>query len=70
MFRQTKAAESAYANKHKSPSLPRNLALVTFLNVGKSAIPPLFNNPELLFSASDKASCLLKIFLCSLILMT
>ena len=37
--------------KQKSPLLPRNLALVT----SKSAIPPLFNGPEVLSSASDKA---------------
>ena len=44
-----------------SPSLPRNLALRTFdecqycsqLSIGKSALPPLFNIPELLSSASD-----------------
>ena len=38
----------------KSPSLPRNLALGTFAK-GKSAIPPPFNGPEVLSSASDKA---------------
>ena len=48
--------------KQKNALLPRNLALVTFLwiansflNKGKSAIPPLFNGPEVLSSASDKA---------------
>ena len=49
--------------KQKSPLIARNLALVTFgrqiansvLNKCKSAIPPLFNNPEVLSSASDKA---------------
>ena len=48
--------------KQKSALLPRNLVLVTFLriansvlNKGKSAIPPLFNGPEVLSSASDKA---------------
>ena len=47
--------------KQKNALLPRNLALVTFLriansflNKGKSAIPPLFNGPEVLSSASDK----------------
>ena len=41
--------------------LPRNLVLGTFgellsvLNKGKSAIPPLFSGPEVLSSASDKA---------------
>ena len=48
--------------KQKSPLLPRNLAPMTFgglvnsvFNKGKSAIPPLFNNLEVLSSASDKA---------------
>ena len=48
--------------KQKSPSLPRNLALGNFwqiansvLNKGKSAIPPLFHDQEVLPSASDKA---------------
>ena len=48
--------------KQKNPSLPRNLALGTFwqiangvLNKGKSAIPPLFNNLEVLSFTSDKA---------------
>ena len=46
--------------KQKSPLLARNLAFVTFgkllivFNKSKSAIPPLFNGPEVLFSASDK----------------
>ena len=47
--------------KQKSPLLPRNLSLDfwrianSVLNKGKSAIPPLFNGPEVLSSASDKA---------------
>ena len=49
--------------KQKSPSLPRNLTLRTFgkllinsvLNKSKSAIPPLFNEPVVLTSVSDKA---------------
>ena len=50
--------------KQKSSSLPRKLALGTFgkwqiaysvLNKDKSAIHPLFNGPEVLSSASDKA---------------
>ena len=57
--------------RQKSLSLPRNLALATFgellivfvLNNGKSAIPPLFNWPEVLPSASDKEKCLQKYFL-------
>ena len=39
------------------------------LNKGKSAIPPLFNGPEVLSSASIKQNCLLKTFLNTLILM-
>ena len=50
--------------KQTSPSFPRNVALQTFgklqiansvLNKGKSAIPPLFNDPVVLSSASVKA---------------
>ena len=47
--------------KQKNPLLPRNLALVTsgellsVLNKGNSATPSLFNGPEVLSSASDKA---------------
>ena len=69
MFRQAsnhckrffEAAKLANANKQKSPLLPKNLALMTWriansvLNKGKSAIPLLFNGPEVLSSASDKA---------------
>ena len=40
------------------------------LNKGKSAIPPQFNDLEVLSSASDKQNCLLKSFLRTLILMT
>ena len=55
--------------KQKSPSIPKNLALRTFwriadsvLNKGKSAILPLFNRPEVLSSASDKAKLFAKNF--------
>ena len=52
--------------KQKGPSLPRNLALGNFLNIilnkGKSAIPPLFNRPEVLSSASDKSKLFAKNF--------
>ena len=54
--------------KQQSPSLPRNLALGllqianSVLNKGKSAIPPLFNRPEVLSSASDKAKLFAKNF--------
>ena len=60
--------------QQKSSSLPRNLALGTFgkcvLNKGKSAIPPLFNGPEVLPSASDKAKLFAKTFLRTLTLMS
>ena len=72
------AAKLPYATKTKSLSLPRNLALGTFgkllivfvLNKGKSAIPLLFNGPEVLSSVPDKAKLFLKTFLRTLILMT
>ena len=55
--------------KQKSPSLPQKLGSRDFwriansvLNQGKSAIPPLFNGPEVLSSASDKAKLLTKNF--------
>ena len=51
--------------KQKNPSLLRNFALgtfielpIVFLNIGKPAIPPLFNSLEVLSSASDKAKLL------------
>ena len=63
--------------KQKRPSLPRNLAVRTFvellnsvLNKGKSAMRLLFNGPEVLSFASDKAKLLAKTFLRALILMT
>ena len=69
-FRQTgnrckrvlKTAKLAYANKTKEPITSQKLGsrdfcriVNIFLNKGKSAIPPLFNDPEVLLSASDKA---------------
>ena len=47
--------------KQKSLLIPRNLALLTFgkflivFSVANSATTPLFNSPEVLSSASDKA---------------
>ena len=84
MFRQAsnhckrffEGAKLANANKQKSPLLPKNLALMTWriansvLNKGKSAIPLLFNGPEVLSSASDKAKLFAENFLITLILMT
>ena len=63
--------------KQKSPSLPIT-SVETFgefanhvLNKGKSVIPPLFSDLEVLSSAPDIANCLLKTFLLkTLILMT
>ena len=69
-FRQTdnrckrvlEAAKLAYANKTKESITSQKLGSRDFwgiansvLNKGKSAIPPLFNGPEVLSSASDKA---------------
>ena len=69
-FRQTsnhckrvlEAAKLAYANKTKESITFQKLGSRDFwrivnsvLNKGKSAIPPLFNGPEVLSSASDKA---------------
>ena len=56
------AAKLAYANKTKESITSRKLGSCEFwqiansvLNKGKSAIPPLFNNLEVLPLASDKA---------------
>ena len=59
--RVLEAAKLAYANKTKQSITSQKLASRDFwriansvLNKGKSAIPPLFNWPEVLPSASDK----------------
>ena len=56
------AAKLAYANKTKESILSQKLSSRDFwriannvLNKGKSAIPPLFNGPEVLSSTFDKA---------------
>ena len=56
------AAKLAYAHKTKESITSQKLGSRDFwriansvLNKGKSAIPPLFNGPEVLSSASDKA---------------
>ena len=62
--------------KQKSPSLSRNLALGTFVElpivfsekVNKSAIPPLFHGTEVLSSASDKAKLFAENFSINLLL--
>ena len=60
--RVLEAPKLAYANKAKESITFQKLASRDFwriansvLNKGKSAIPPLFNRPEVLSSASDKA---------------
>ena len=60
--RVLEAAKLAYANKTKESITSQKLGSRDFwriansvLNKGKSAIPPLFNSPEMLSFASDKA---------------
>ena len=60
--RALEAAKLAYANKTKEPITSQKLGSQDFwqiansvLNKGESAIPPLFNGPDVLSSASDKA---------------
>ena len=60
--RVLEAAKLPYANKTKESITSQKLGSRNFwgiansaLNKGKSAIPPLFNGPEVLSSASDKA---------------
>ena len=63
------AAKLAYATKTKESITSQKLSSRDFwriansvLNKGKSAIPPLFNGPEVLSSASDKTKLFTKIF--------
>ena len=56
------AAKLTYANKTRESITSKKLGSRDFwqiadsvLNKGKSAIPPLYNGPEVLSSASDKA---------------
>ena len=74
--RVLEAAKLTYANKTKESIISQKRGCRYFwripnsvLNKGKSAVPPLFNDLEVLSSASDKAK-LLKTFLRTLILMT
>ena len=60
--RVSEAAKLAYANKTKESINLQKIGCHNFwriansvLNKGKSAIPPLFNDQEVLSSASDKA---------------
>ena len=75
--RVLEAAKLAYANKTKESITSQKLGSRDFwriansvLNKGKSAIPTLFNGPEVLSSAYDKENCLLKTFLITLVLIT
>ena len=67
--RVLEAAKLAYANKTESIASQklgsRDFWQITnsVLNKGKSAIPPLFNGPEVLSSASDKAKLFAESFL-------
>ena len=63
------AAKFSYANERKESITFQKLGSWNFwqiansvLNKGKSAIPPLFNDPRLLSSASDKAKLFAKNF--------
>ena len=65
--RVLEAAKLAYAAKTKESITSQKLGSRDFwriansvLNKGKSAIPPLFNGPEVLSSASDKAKLFAK----------
>ena len=67
--RVLKAAKLAYANKTKESITSQKLGSRDFWQIansvlykGKSAIPPLFNQPEVLSSASDKAKLLAENF--------
>ena len=67
--RVLEAAKLAYATKTKESITSQKLGSRDFwriannvLKKGKSAIPPLFNGPEVLSSASDKAKLFAKNF--------
>ena len=67
--RVLKAAKIAYATETKESIISQKLGSQDFwqiansaLNKGISAIPPLFNNPEVLSSASEKAKLFVKSF--------
>ena len=67
--RVLEAVKLAYATKRKESITSQKLGSQNFwqiansvLNQGKSAIPPLFNDPQVLSSASDKAKLFAKNF--------
>ena len=75
--RVLEAAKLAYATKTKESITSKKIGSQEFwriansvLNKGNSAIPPLFNRPEVLSSASDKAKLFAKTFPRTRILMT
>ena len=75
--RALEAAKFAYANKTKESFTSQKLWSRDFwriansvLNIGKSAIPPLFNCPEVFSSTSDKAKLFSENASTTLILMT
>ena len=75
--RVLEAAKLAYASKTKESITSQKLRSCDFwrianslLNKGKSAIPPLFNGPEVLSSSSDKAKLFAENFSLNSILMT
>ena len=75
--RVLEATKLLYATKTKESITFQKLGSWNFwriansvLKKGKSTIPPLFNDPEVLSSASDKAELFTKTFLRTLILMT
>ena len=85
MFRQAsncckrvlEAAKLAYTNKTKQSITSHKLCSSDFwpiansvLNKGKSAVPPIFNGPEVLSSVPDKAKLFAETSLRTLIPMT
>ena len=67
--RVLEAAKPAYANKTRRSVASQKFGSAVFwqfannvLNTGKSAIPPLFNGPKVLPSASDKAKFFAEVF--------
>ena len=55
---ETQVLQAIFVKQFEVPKLRQN----SVLNKGKSTIPPLFNEPEVLSSASDKAKLFAKKF--------
>ena len=63
MYQKDKSSDSKVRFRQASNHCKRVLeAAVIVLNKGESAIPPIFNIPEVLSSASDKAKLFAKNF--------